>query len=101
MGVVKWSDKVEQSGDDIDSPLFGGLYKEEKDQVSWSGTYPDAKMTGAGMDWVRQEGFHHCKTTPPATRQPPEFMWSCFLPLHQRDSVTDYFVDHHVKYGGG
>ena len=28
MLVVKWSDKVEGSGDDIDSPLCGGLYKE-------------------------------------------------------------------------
>ena len=39
MVVVKWSDKVEGSGDDIDSPLCGGLYKEEKDSlVPWSGT---------------------------------------------------------------
>ena len=37
MVVVKWSDKVEGSGDDIDSPLCGGLYKEEKDIVPWSG----------------------------------------------------------------
>ena len=29
MVVVKWSDKVEGSGDNIDSPLCGGLYKEE------------------------------------------------------------------------
>ena len=27
MVVVKWSDNVEESGDDIDSPLCGGLYK--------------------------------------------------------------------------
>ena len=27
MAVVKWSDKVEGSGDDMDSPLCGGLYK--------------------------------------------------------------------------
>ena len=27
MENVKWSDKVEGSGDDIDSPLCGGLYK--------------------------------------------------------------------------
>ena len=38
MGVVKWSDKVEGSGDDIDSPLCGGLYKEEEGSlVPWSG----------------------------------------------------------------
>ena len=29
MLVVKWSDKVEGSGDDIYSPLCGGLYNEE------------------------------------------------------------------------
>ena len=29
MVVVKWSDKVEGSGDNIDSLLCGGLYKEE------------------------------------------------------------------------
>ena len=45
MVVVKWSDKVEGSGDGIDSPLCGGLYKEEEDSlVPWSGTDPDAKM---------------------------------------------------------
>ena len=45
MVVVKWSYKVEWSGDDIDSPLYGGLYKEEEDSlVPWSGTDPDAKM---------------------------------------------------------
>ena len=31
MVVVKWSDKVEGSGDDINSPLCIGLYKEEED----------------------------------------------------------------------
>ena len=44
MVVVKWSDKVEGSVEDRDSPLCGGLYKEEKDIVPWSGTDPDAKM---------------------------------------------------------
>ena len=44
MVVVKWSDKVEGSGDDIYLPLCGGLYKEEKDIIPWSGTDPDAKM---------------------------------------------------------
>ena len=45
MVVVKWSDKVEGSGDNIDSPLCGVLYREEKDSlVPWSGTDPDAKI---------------------------------------------------------
>ena len=45
MVVVKWSDKVEGSGDDIDSPLCVVLYKEEEDSlVPWSGTDPDAKI---------------------------------------------------------
>ena len=44
MANVKWSDKEEGSGDDIDSPLCGGLYKEEKDIIPWSGTDPDAQM---------------------------------------------------------
>ena len=39
--VVKWSDKVEGSGDDIHLPLCSGLYKEEEDSlVPWSGTDP-------------------------------------------------------------
>ena len=43
--VINWSDKVEGSGENIDSPLCGGLYKEEEDSlVPWSGTDPDAKM---------------------------------------------------------
>ena len=45
MVVVKWSDKVEGSGDNIDLPLYSGLYKEEEDSlVPWSGTDPDAKI---------------------------------------------------------
>ena len=45
MVVVKWSDKVEGYGDDIDLPLCGGLYKKEEDSlVPWSGTDPDAKI---------------------------------------------------------
>ena len=44
MIVINWSENVEGSGDNIDSPLCGGLYKEEDDSlVSWSGTDPDAK----------------------------------------------------------
>ena len=39
MVVIKWSDKVEGSGNNIDSPLCGGLYKKEEDSlVTWSGT---------------------------------------------------------------
>ena len=42
--VIKWSDKVEGYGDNIYSPLCGGLYKEEEDSlVPWSGTDPDTK----------------------------------------------------------
>ena len=45
MVVIKWSDKVEGSGNNIDSPLCGILYKEEEDSlVPWSGTDTDAKM---------------------------------------------------------
>ena len=33
MAVVKWPDKVEGSGDNIYSPLCGGLYKEEEDSL--------------------------------------------------------------------
>ena len=45
MVVVKQSDKVEGSGDNIYSPLGGGLYKEEGDYlVLWSGTDPYYKM---------------------------------------------------------
>ena len=45
MVVIKWSDKVEGSGDNIDSTLCGGLYKEEGGSlVPWSGIDPDAKM---------------------------------------------------------
>ena len=36
MVVIKWSDKVEGSGDNIDPPLCGGLYKEEDNSlVPW------------------------------------------------------------------
>ena len=45
MVVVEWSDKVEGSGYNIDSPLCGGLYKEEDySLVPWSGTDPDDNM---------------------------------------------------------
>ena len=61
MVVFKWSDKVEGSGDDIYSPLYGGLYKEEKySLVPWSGTDPDAKMncftwSKVNNDWIVPE----------------------------------------------
>ena len=45
MVVVKWSDKVEGSGDNIDSLLCSVLYKEEENFLyPWSGTDPYAKM---------------------------------------------------------
>ena len=45
MAVIKWSEKVEGSGDNINSPLCVGLYEEEDDYlVPWSRTNPDAKM---------------------------------------------------------
>ena len=54
MLVVKWSDKVEGSGDNIDAPLSGGLYKEEDNSlVTWSGTDPDANMNF--FTWSKEE----------------------------------------------
>ena len=45
MAVIKCSEKVEGSGDNIDSPLCGELYKEDDDYlVPWSGTDPELKM---------------------------------------------------------
>ena len=45
MVVIIWSDKVEGSGYNINSPLCSGLYKEEDDYlVPWSGTDPYSKM---------------------------------------------------------
>ena len=70
--VVKWSDKVEGSGNNIDSPLCGGLYKEEEDSlVPWSGTDPDSKMncftwSKVNNDWIvpydqYDEEFTNCR----------------------------------------
>ena len=43
--VVKLSDKVEGSGENIDAPLCGELYKEEDNYlVHWSGTDPYANI---------------------------------------------------------
>ena len=45
MIVVKWSDKVEGYGHNIEAPLYGILYKEEDNYlVLWSGTYPYSNM---------------------------------------------------------
>ena len=45
MVFVECSDKLEGSGDNIDSPLCSGLYTEEDYYlVPWSGKDPDAKM---------------------------------------------------------
>ena len=45
MAVIKWSENFEGSEENIDSPLCGGLYKEENYSfVTWSGTDPYAKM---------------------------------------------------------
>ena len=45
MVVIKWSENVEGYGENIDSPLCCGLYKDENDSlVPWSGTYLDAKI---------------------------------------------------------
>ena len=53
MVFVKWSDNVEGSGDNIYSPLCGGLYKEEEYYlVPWSGIDPDAKMNC--FTWYKQ-----------------------------------------------
>ena len=53
MVVVKCSDEVEGSGDEIDSTLYGGLYKEEEDSlVPWSVTDPDANMNS--FTWSKE-----------------------------------------------
>ena len=45
MVFIEWSEKVEGSGYNINSPLCRGLYKENYySLVLWSGTDPDAKM---------------------------------------------------------
>ena len=58
MVVIKWSEKVEGSGENIDLQLCGGLYKKEDDSlVPWLGTDPDAKMnyftwSKQNNDWI-------------------------------------------------
>ena len=54
MLVVKYSDNVERSVDNIDAPLCGGLYnKEDNSLVTWSGTDPDAKMNF--LTWSKED----------------------------------------------
>ena len=54
MVVVKCSDKVEGYGDNIDSPLCSGLYKEEDNSlIPWSGSDPDSKMNC--FTWSKEE----------------------------------------------
>ena len=61
MVVIKWSEKVEGYGKNINSPLCSGLYREEDDSlVPWSGTDPDAKMncftwSKENNDWIFPE----------------------------------------------
>ena len=56
MVVIKWSENVEGLGNNIDSLLCGGLYKEEDDSlVPWSGTYPDAKMNC--FTWSKEKKY--------------------------------------------
>ena len=56
MVVVKCSENVEGSGDNIYSPLCGGLYKEQDDYlVPWSVTDPYAKMTC--FNWSKQNNY--------------------------------------------
>ena len=56
MVVVKWPEKVEGSGDNIYSPLCGGLYKEYDDSlVPWSGTDPYEKRNC--FTWSKEENY--------------------------------------------
>ena len=47
---------MEGSGDNIDSPLCGGLYKEEDYYLfPWLGTYPDANMNC--FNWSKEGNY--------------------------------------------
>ena len=65
MAVIKWSEKVEGSGDNIDSPLCGRLYKEEDASLlPCSGTDPDANMnrltwSKENNDWIVPENKYN------------------------------------------
>ena len=58
MLIVKWSDKMEGPGENMDASLCRRLYKEEDDSlVPWSGTYPYANMNcftwyKENNDWI-------------------------------------------------
>ena len=58
MVVIKWSENVEGSGDNIDSTLCVQLYKEEDDYLfPWSGTDQDDNMnwltwSKENNDWI-------------------------------------------------
>ena len=52
--VIKCSDKVEGSVDNINSPICGGLYKEDENSlVPWSVIDPDAKMNC--LTWSKEK----------------------------------------------
>ena len=54
MVIIKRSEKVEGSGDNIYSPLCGVLYNEEDDSlVPWPGTDPNDKMNG--FTWSKEK----------------------------------------------
>ena len=54
MVVVKWSDKVEGSGDNLYAPLCVRLYREEDDSlVPCSQIDPDAKMNS--FTWSKED----------------------------------------------
>ena len=61
MVVIKLSEKVERSGGNKDSPLYGGLYKEEDNYlVNWSGADPYANIncftwSQKNNDWIVSE----------------------------------------------
>ena len=56
MVIIKWLEKVEGSGDNIYSPLCGGLYKEEDDAlVPWSETDRDAIMNC--FTWYKENNY--------------------------------------------
>ena len=44
MVVIKWPDVIKGSRVEVDGPLCGVLYKEDRGSIiPWSGTYPDDK----------------------------------------------------------
>ena len=56
MVVIKQSENVEGYGDNIDSPLCGGIYKEQENSlVPWSGIDPGANMIS--FTWSKEENY--------------------------------------------